>query len=178
MEQWINLMNMEEKDEELVVHTLEDGASEYGSRAQPDDADERRCFQDQLRSITLINMIFQRKLSIEPYCLAVQPTVRQKSNLSTWQLFKIFLQQLHPLFSIFYRFDISLSRVDRVLFLLTRIVLSALVCLVGVGALRLKTFSMFEEDGEGQIRQAPTDEKQYIEFTFAEVFQDDGEGEA
>ena len=90
MEQWINLMNMEEKDEELAMHTVEDGLSEYGSRYRMEDPDRRRCCQEQLRSVTLINMIFKRKLSIEPYCLAVQPTAQDEVNLSTWQLFKIF----------------------------------------------------------------------------------------
>jgi hypothetical protein len=66
--------------------------------------------------------------------------------LSTWQLFKIFIQHLHPFFSIIYRFDISLSRVDRVLFLLTRIILCALICHFGVGSLRLMTFTEYEID--------------------------------
>lgn len=73
MEQWLNLMSMEEKDDMTVMQTLEDGASENVSKVQPEDEEKKPgCCEDAVTSVTLINMIFQRKLSIEPYCMAVQ----------------------------------------------------------------------------------------------------------
>jgi len=133
LEQWMALKRMEETDEEIVLpddYSL-DNVSPVNKPPQQRGA---LCWKSPVQryNFTLMNMIFQRKLMIEPYCLAVEPS---STAVSTWQLYKIFMQQLHPLISIFYRFDISLPRLDRVLVLLTRILICSIISYFGVGSL-------------------------------------------
>ena len=66
-----------------------------------------------------------------------------------WQLFKLYMRELHPLFGLFYRYDIDLARVDRAAFLATRLVLCYLISYLLMGSYRLNPKLGTEEIFQG-----------------------------
>lgn len=68
--------------------------------------------------LPLMTWLFNRRLAIEPYGEQNLKACCQKKDslrVSTWVLFKVFLNNLHPMISLSAHHDISVRRFDRMI---------------------------------------------------------------
>lgn len=129
---WKALKDMEEIEE----NELENRSP--GSKLQAFVQEEESVQDDAERTVSLVNYIFQRKLMIDSYAEGVLPvygppikwsrSCNRSSCSLCCQLYRLFMVRVHPLFSIFSHFDISILRWDRAMWFFTRVNICAIVC--------------------------------------------------
>lgn len=110
--------------------------------------------------MTLNNYIFWRKDKVFHHCQSLQPvdTSREwwksgKCCSIACQSFRLFMKDVHPLFSIFYKFDIGVRRSDRVLFLIVRLFISAVITILTVGKYRFSPATSQKDLYKGLTKQ-------------------------
>ena len=78
-----------------------------------------------LAKYSMMSWVFKRRLVLDGYCnqnlrSCCQRRGKQRVSVTTWTLFKMYMAQLHPVFSVQYYHDISVLRFDRVMAVLLK----------------------------------------------------------
>ncbi|CDW91789.1 UNKNOWN [Stylonychia lemnae] len=80
----------------------------------------------------------------------------QIEQLDCWQLYKIFICEIHPFFNIFYKFDFELKRLIRLMFLTFQVCTVAIICGLVFGT----TYRVDEQDEEKRSLHLDTTDEQ------------------
>jgi hypothetical protein len=111
-----------------IMNKTDEGIEELPQFEQ--SMDHKKLREQNLVRLSLITWIFHRKVTIEPYSLPSTKgyTKNQDFQVSTWTVYRMFLTHLHPLLSLANHFDLTLKRLDRVIPLVLRTVLTIPIC--------------------------------------------------